>query len=237
MDRRARHAEQVDALPYLLAAAAGEPDAAIAKRLSVNRNTVILWRKRFADEGIDGLWDIAPGRGRKPTYSIDKTAAVVDADAANQTGGDDALELPPHAGEPRRGQASPPSTTSGEPRIYSPIGAETFRLSRDRSTEKHHHCGSYLIRRSRRLTSARRKEPDSGFSPLAARVADQEGDVSALPRLQMQRHYHAVRRPGNVRWQGRGRVPCSGTTDPQGLYEDPGADINAEFPGGGSRCT
>ena len=45
----------------------------------MNRNTVILWRKRFGQEGLDGLWDIAPGRGRKPIYDIDKVAAIVDA--------------------------------------------------------------------------------------------------------------------------------------------------------------
>src|SRR5258708_16047804 len=61
------------------AAAAGESDVAIAQQLSVNRNTVILWRQRFGDEGVDGLWDIAPGRGRKPLYSSDKIAAIVDA--------------------------------------------------------------------------------------------------------------------------------------------------------------
>src|ERR1035438_488769 len=63
----------------VLAAAAGESDVAIAERLSVNRNTVILWRKRFGEGGLDGLWDIAPGRGRKPLYEIDKIAAIVDA--------------------------------------------------------------------------------------------------------------------------------------------------------------
>src|ERR1035437_1540349 len=63
----------------VLAAAAGESDITIAKRLSVNRNTVILWRKRFGDEGLDGLWDIAPSRGRKPVFQIDKIAAIVDA--------------------------------------------------------------------------------------------------------------------------------------------------------------
>ena len=61
------------------AAAAGESDVAIAELLSVNRNTVILWRKRFGDEGLDGLWDIAPGRGRKPRYPMDKIAAIVHA--------------------------------------------------------------------------------------------------------------------------------------------------------------
>src|SRR4030081_3914685 len=58
----------------VLAAAAGESNVAIAERLSVNRNTVILWCQRFADEGLDGLWDIAAGRGRKPKYQIDKIA-------------------------------------------------------------------------------------------------------------------------------------------------------------------
>src|SRR5580698_5441205 len=63
----------------VLGAAQGESDSAIARRLMVNRNTVILWRKRFVELGLDGLWDVAPGRGRKPTYEIDKIAAIVDA--------------------------------------------------------------------------------------------------------------------------------------------------------------
>src|ERR1700688_1777210 len=63
----------------VLAATADESDVAIAQRLSVSRNTVILWRKRFREEGLDGLWDIAPGRGRKAQYQIDKIAAIVDA--------------------------------------------------------------------------------------------------------------------------------------------------------------
>ena len=45
----------------------------------MNRNTVILWRKRFSEEGLDGVWDIAPGRGQKPVYGIDRIAAIVNA--------------------------------------------------------------------------------------------------------------------------------------------------------------
>ena len=82
----------------VLGAAEGEADSAISRRLSVNRNTVILWRKRFVEEGLDGLWDVAPGRGRKPLYEIDKIAAHRGSDPANQTGGDDALELPDDGG-------------------------------------------------------------------------------------------------------------------------------------------
>ena len=86
----------------VLAAAAGQSDVAIAQQLSINRNTVILWRKRFADQGLDGLWEVAPGRGRKPIYAIEKIAAIVEATL--QTGGDDALELPDYGAEPRRQQ-------------------------------------------------------------------------------------------------------------------------------------
>ena len=52
---------------------------AIAEQLSVNRKTVMLWRQRFWQQRLDGLWQIAPGRGRKPSYDIDKIAAIVDA--------------------------------------------------------------------------------------------------------------------------------------------------------------
>src|SRR5580693_8662048 len=63
----------------VLGAAEGEPDSAISRRLSVNRNTVILWRRRFVESGLDGLWEVAPGRGRKPIYEIEKIAAIVAA--------------------------------------------------------------------------------------------------------------------------------------------------------------
>ncbi len=63
----------------VLAAADGQSDVAIAQQLSVNRKTVILWRQRFSEQRLDGLWEIAPGRGRKPNYDTDKIAGIVDA--------------------------------------------------------------------------------------------------------------------------------------------------------------
>jgi transposase len=63
----------------VLAHSAGQSDSAIAAELSVNRKTAILWRNRFAEQGLDGLWEIAPGRGRKPIYGSKKIAAVVKA--------------------------------------------------------------------------------------------------------------------------------------------------------------
>src|ERR1700722_18186348 len=63
----------------VLAAAAGETESAIASQWATNRKTVRLWRTRFAERGLPGLWEVAPGRGRKPTYGARKIKALVDA--------------------------------------------------------------------------------------------------------------------------------------------------------------
>ena len=113
----------------VLAAAAGEPDVTIAKRLAVNRNTVILWRKRFGDEGLDGLWDIAPGRGRKPTYQIDKIAGIVDATLQTKPAGMTHWSCRTMA----QSQGVSKSTVNNIWRAHNlqPHRTETFKLSRD----------------------------------------------------------------------------------------------------------
>ena len=63
----------------VLGAAAGEENGAIAARLGVNRHTVELWRKRVRESGLEPLWEIAPGRGRKPHYDQVKRDAVINA--------------------------------------------------------------------------------------------------------------------------------------------------------------
>ncbi len=63
----------------VLAAAQGESDLAIASAMNVNRHTATLWRRRYAEGGLKSLWEIAPGRGRKPVYGSDKVKEVVDA--------------------------------------------------------------------------------------------------------------------------------------------------------------
>jgi transposase len=62
----------------VLAAAAGEADNAIAQKLEVNRKTVVLWRTRFTQQGLPSLWEVAPGRGRKPIYGAEKIQQIVD---------------------------------------------------------------------------------------------------------------------------------------------------------------
>jgi DNA-binding CsgD family transcriptional regulator len=63
----------------VLAAAEGQAESAIARELGINRKTVTLWRARFAEAGLESLWEIAPGRGRKPVYGTERIKAVVDA--------------------------------------------------------------------------------------------------------------------------------------------------------------
>jgi transposase len=63
----------------VLAAAAGQTEHATARQMGTNRKTVTLWRARLAERGLESLWEIAPGRGRKPTYGPEKIKAIVDA--------------------------------------------------------------------------------------------------------------------------------------------------------------
>lgn len=63
----------------VLAAAVGQQDKLIADELDLNVKTVALWRKRFVCEGADGLWEVAEGRGRKPTLTTQDIERIVDA--------------------------------------------------------------------------------------------------------------------------------------------------------------
>ena len=62
----------------VLGAAGGQSEAAIASELKINRKTVRLWKERLR-RGPRCLWEIAPGRGRKPTYGPERVKAVLDA--------------------------------------------------------------------------------------------------------------------------------------------------------------
>jgi transposase len=63
----------------VLAAASGTGSHGIARDLEVGRPTVLLWRRRFQEGGVQALTHIAPGRGRRPTYSAERVTQVVEA--------------------------------------------------------------------------------------------------------------------------------------------------------------
>jgi len=63
----------------VLSAAEGVSVDEMAARLETNRKTVMLWRKRFEKDGLEALWEVAAGRGRKPTYGAEKIQSIIDA--------------------------------------------------------------------------------------------------------------------------------------------------------------
>jgi transposase len=62
----------------VLAAAARRSNSAIAAELAIARPTVILWRKRMAAHGLEGISD-ATRPGRRKTLDPEVVARIVDA--------------------------------------------------------------------------------------------------------------------------------------------------------------
>jgi len=75
--RKVARGEAVRAEIVLLAAD-GMSNLAIAERLGITRVTVMTWRKRFAEQRLDGLLD-EPRPGAPRTVSDEKVAEVVTA--------------------------------------------------------------------------------------------------------------------------------------------------------------
>jgi transposase len=113
----------------VLAAAEGQSDNAIAQRLQVGRPTVTLWRARFAQGGPQSLWEIAPGRGRKPIYGPEKIQAIVDATLRTKPKGMTQWSCRTMAAQ----QGVSKSTVSNIWRSHNlkPHRIKTFKLSRD----------------------------------------------------------------------------------------------------------
>src|SRR5579859_2725895 len=63
----------------VLMASQGLANRHIARALKTSRPTVLLWRKRFAQGGPQGLLEDAPGRGRKVRIGPEKVQAIIDA--------------------------------------------------------------------------------------------------------------------------------------------------------------
>ena len=107
----------------------GAATSRIAVALGVSRPTVIEWRRRYEADGLDGLAEIRPGRGRKPGISARKVQAIVHATLH---------ESPPGATHwsCRTMAKAQGVSRSAVQRIWEAHGlrphrVETFKLSRD----------------------------------------------------------------------------------------------------------
>jgi len=61
----------------ILLKADGLGDVDVAQELHINRHTCRLWRQRMLSDGPSGLWEVAPGRRRKPRAGL--AAKVIEA--------------------------------------------------------------------------------------------------------------------------------------------------------------
>jgi ABC-type tungstate transport system permease subunit len=113
----------------VLAAVAGRTNMEIGVESGVDVKTVALWRGRVAQAGPEGLWAIASGRGRKPTYSPQKIKAIVQATLSSKPKGMTqwSCRLMAHA------QGVSKSTVSNIWRSHNvkPHRVKSFKLSRD----------------------------------------------------------------------------------------------------------
>jgi len=71
----------------VLGAVAGQSNVAIAEDLGVSRPMVQRWRKRVSEQGIGQVWQIAPGRGRKPQYDQATREAIIEATLRSKPAG------------------------------------------------------------------------------------------------------------------------------------------------------
>ena len=72
----------------ILGAADGTSNNALAGELGISRPTVIKWRERFEEAGIDGIVKDAPRPGRRRKLTVEKIEAILD---------DTMHTKPPHA--------------------------------------------------------------------------------------------------------------------------------------------
>ena len=111
----------------ILQSADGKSDKAIAMELDINRHTCRLWRERFAECGVDCLWEVEAGRGRKVQAGL--AQRIVEATLHSKPAGQTHWTTRKMA----KAQGVHPSTVA---RIWQehelkPHRQKTFKLSRD----------------------------------------------------------------------------------------------------------
>jgi transcriptional regulator with XRE-family HTH domain len=113
----------------VLAAAAGQTNLTISEASGINPKTVALWRDRFVAAGPESLWEIAPGRGRKPTYDAAKIKRIVQATLSTKPKGMTQWSCRQMA----QAQGVSKSTVSNIWRSHQlkPHRTKSFKLSRD----------------------------------------------------------------------------------------------------------
>ena len=98
---------------------------AIAQQLTVNRKTLILWRQRFSEQGLDGLGEIARSRRREPNV-----------DATLQTKPEGITHWSCRTMAQSRSVSKSTINNIWQTRQLKPHRVKTFTLSRDPSSSR-----------------------------------------------------------------------------------------------------
>lgn len=125
---------QVARARALLLAGDGLANTRIAARVGVSPMTVKSWREQFAREGLKGLGEVRPGRGRKPRISDEKVSEIVRATLHDKPEGETHWSCRSMA----KAHGVSPATVQ---RIWSARGlkphmVKTFKLSNDKRFEE-----------------------------------------------------------------------------------------------------
>jgi transposase len=114
----------------LLLAADGVANEEIARRCSTTPDTVRRWRRRFAETGVDGVGEIAPGRGRK-SWLPDGVVAAVIADTLHAQPDDGSTHWTTRLMAARHGIGKDTVARIWRDHGLRPWKVETFKISTD----------------------------------------------------------------------------------------------------------
>jgi hypothetical protein len=122
-----------------------------------HRKTVTLWRERVVAEGIESLWEIASGRGRKPRYSAAKIEAIVEATLHSKPKGEthwSCRTMARHHGVSRRR-----SIVSDQPRSEATSQRNVLAVARRAVPGEADRCGRAVSQSTAQVVGAvRRRE-------------------------------------------------------------------------------
>jgi transposase len=110
-------------------AAAGQSDKIIATELSIRRETAALWRRRVREQGIGCVWEIAPGRGRKPRYAAAQVGRWIKATLQTKPAG--ATHWSTRSLARSQGVSKNTIQRAWQDHGLKPHLTKTFKLSRD----------------------------------------------------------------------------------------------------------
>lgn len=121
---------QVVQAKALLLAGDGVATNEVARRCQTTDTSVRAWRRRFVDQGVEGVGRIAPGRGRKPVLAEGTVASVVH-DTLHDKPDDDSTHWTTRSMAARHGIGKDTVARIWRDHGLKPWKVETFKISTD----------------------------------------------------------------------------------------------------------